>query len=183
MTEIPLTEQDKLDLALLAAEPTQRSLLAVWAAVLEDIDTVAARPIPVTVASKVVASWPFLTFQETALYHQDFHQILGSLRSVLRDYLRENPDATSFVGDEDAQENHKIYLDVLVDWHMALDSLEENWRAEHPHSHIRVAAIADARAFFFAQTGLAGHLDAIGFSLSNDEFLDAVRAVREVQGE
>lgn len=184
MTEIPLTEQDELDLALLGtAQPPQHSLLTIWTMLLDEIDTSRAEPIPVGVAAKVVASWPFLTFQETAIYHERYHARLADMRDILRNVISIDPDATSFTGDDDARENHAIYRDLLVAWHIKLDDLEHEWRAEHPVSHIDVAVISDVRAFIFAQTGLAGHLDAIGYQLGDDEFLNAVRAVREEQGE
>jgi hypothetical protein len=184
MTETPLSEQDQADLDLLGETETQdRSLLAIWSELLEPVDEVRAQPIPVQVAAKVVASWTQMTFQDTAIYHLHYHDLIIELRTILRGIIAENPECTSFVGDDDAAENHELYRDVLVAWHRALDEHERNWRAEDPTSHIDAAVIADARAFFFAQTGLAGHLDAIGFALTNDEFIDALRAAEEVQGE
>ena len=183
MTELPLSAQDEADLATLGAQDDggmTMALLAVWSEVLGNIEAEREQPIPVVVASKVVASWPFLTFQETAQYHKMYHDILIDMRDILRKAIKDNPGCTDYIGDEDAAENHTIYRDVLVSWHLYLDQLESDWRAGDPLSHIKVATISDARAFFFAQTGLAGHLDVIGFTLANDEFLDAVT---EAKGE
>lgn len=182
MTETPLPPQDQADLDSIHTLPevTERSLLELWDKALEPIKEVAENPIPITVAHKVVASWPFLSFQDTALYHQEYHSILGECHQVLKDLLAEHPEALGWVGEKDAEENHEHYRDVLVAWHILLDQIEADWDAEDPESHITVAAVADARAFFFSSTGFAGHLDAIGFSLANDEFL---AAVEEAKGE
>lgn len=185
MTETPLTPQDIADLEAIenGEEPQPRSLLEVWEATLANVDASAAEPISIHVATKVVASWPFLDFKDTARYHDLYHNTLIELRWKLHDLLVEHPEAKSWTGDEDAEHNHGHYLDLLVAWHIALDDIEKNWRANDEDAAVWVAVVADVRAFFFSQMGLAGHLDAIGFSLSDDEFLDAVRKAREEQGE
>ena len=187
MTELPLTEQDKADLARLGLNPeevaTERCLLEVWAAVLDSVEGVGAKPIPINVAAKVVASWPALSYQDTKRYHELYHRVLGEARDLLTDLLQENPDAKSWVGDEDAEHNHGLYRDILVGWHNLLDDYEQEWRAEDEGSHIWVAVLIDVRAFFFSRMGFAGHLDSIGFSLTDGEFLEAVDKSREEQGE
>lgn len=182
---LPLSEQDERDLAMLDPdnEAMKRCLLELWNEVLSNVEAIAEQPIPVQVAAKIVATWPQMTWQDTAIYHQRYHQMLLELREILREAIRQHPGCTDHVGPDDATENHDIYKDVLVAWHLALDTYEADWRAEHPESHIQAAVIADARAFFFAQTGLAGHLDSIGFSLTDGEFLAAVEAVKEETGE
>ena len=186
MTDSTLSDQEARDFAEIGEELgdiNKRSLLVVWNELLNDIETVRLEPIPVNVASKIVASWPFLTFQDTAIYHELYHDLLMELREVLRECIQKNPDALDFTGDDDAAENHTLYRDILVDWHILLDQKEAEWRAADPQSHIQMPIIADARAFCFAQTGLAGHLDSIGFTLTDNEFLTAVNEKREVQGE
>ena len=181
-----LSAQDKADLAALgvpAEEVTERTLLVLWADVLSNAEANADEPIPVGVASKTVASWPFLTFQETAIYHRLYHQVLGECYVELQEVIRDNPDALGWTGHDDGRENHKLYRELLVRWHMILDDHESAWRAEDEDSHIWVAVIADARAFFFSQMGLAGHLDVIGFSLTDGEFMDALQRAREEIGE
>lgn len=184
MTEPTLSPQDQADLDSLGIQleeaPEERTLLSVWSSVLDNIDASAEEPISIHVASRVIASWPFLTFQETALYHAVYHQILSELREELRQLIKAHPDALGWTGEDDGRENHDLYRELLVTWHRSLDDYETDWRAETPDSHVWVAAIADARAFFFSQVGLAGHLDAIGFSMTDGEFLEAVK---EAEGE
>lgn len=188
MSETPLSQQDQADLDSLGiqledAEP-KRSLLEVWRELLgKGVDEAADEPIPVYVAAKVVASWPFLTFQETAKYHQFYHSLIRELRVYVNEIIDEHPDALGFVGDDDAEHNHVFYRDILVAWHNHLDTYEQEWRAEDPVSHIWAAVIPDVRAFLFSSVGLAGHLDSIGFVMADDEFLDAVKQSREEQGE
>ena len=185
-TNETLSDQDVADLASIgisAEGATKRSLLTIWTELLSNVEKNAENPIPAPVAAKVVASWPFLSFQETAQYHRVYHDILLECRDELREIVAENPDALDWTGEEDGQENHELYREVLVRWHMLLDDHEARWRAEDSDSHIWIAALADARAFFFSQVGLAGHLDTIGFSLTDGEFMAAVTKAREEQGE
>lgn len=164
-------------------EPTQRSVLELWSIVLGNAAAIGAEPIPINVAHKVVASWPFLSFQETQRYHEIYHHIFEGVSDLLHDVIDGDAQAFEWVGEQDAEHNHQHYLDALVQWHVRLDDYEAEWRATDPESHIWVAAIADARATLFSQTGYAGHLDSIQFQLGDDEFLEAVRAFREERGE
>lgn len=181
MTEAKLTEQDQADIDSLGdlGDATQRAIVAIWREVFSNVKNVIGEQIELGVAAKVVASWPFLTFQETQQYHVIYHSILLDLEKILVEVLDENPDATTFTGDDDATENHNVYLDLLVRWFRYLDQIEKDWCAEHDDSHIRAAAIPDARAMIFSRTGLAGHLEAIGLEFQDGEFLAALDAAAE----
>lgn len=187
MSETPLSPKDQADLdAVPTTEdeaPKQRSLLELWQNVLNNVDTVVNQPIPINVALKVVSSWPFLSVQDTESYHGAYHEILRVARDDLNDVLREHPEAFGWVGEKDAAENHELYLEVLVRWHNALDTYEEEWRAGDELSHVWLAAIADARATLFSGTGFIAHLDNIGLEFSDEAFVAAVRASRGVTGE
>lgn len=187
MTEQPtLSEQDKADIAGLGLPPedtTVRCLLTIWAEVLSNVGAVGSQRIPVNVAAKVVASWPWLTFQETAIYHQLYHRVLGECGDLVIGVIADNPGATAWTAELDAENNHPLYKEILVGWHMLLEEYENDWDAEAEDSQIWLPVIADARAFFFSQMGFAGHLDSIGFKLDNDEFLEAVAKAQEVEGE
>lgn len=184
-TERPLSTKDQADLDSIPVaeegeEPTERSVLELWAHVLDNIEAVAAQPVSLGVAHAIIGHWPFLTFQDTGRYHELYHELLLEERDVLLELLLEHPEYKGWVGDKDAEENHQLYVDALVGWHNVLEQRESDWTPDMPDAHIVPAIIADARAFFFSSNGFAGHLDSIGFSLSNDEFMDAVKASREV---
>lgn len=186
MTEPTPTEQDLNDIKSLGLPPedtTERSLLAIWSSVLSNVAEVAEQPIPINVALKVVSTWPFLSFQDTAQYHTLYHLLLGDCRDIVDQVIAEHPGATQWTGELDAENNHPLYKEILVSWHMYLDDLESAWLATAEDSHIQVAVIADTRAFFFSQVGFAGHLDSIGFKLGDDEFLEAVAKARGDEGE
>lgn len=192
MTEPKLTEQDFADLEALGAKPedvTPRTILEIWREVLSNIEVSRAQPIPGVVAHKVVSTWPKLSYQDTVEYYEQYHDILVELREVLHDLLAEHPDALQFTGitadgqPEDLVENSKHYQDLLVSWNLVLEKHELDWRAGAPDSHISIAALIDAREFFFARTGLTGHLDTIGFQLSDEDFMAALEAARAAQNE
>lgn len=183
MTE-NLTEQDKTDLRTLGVSPEgeapqDRCLLEVWHELMKSVDLVREQPIPALVAHKVVSSWPKLSYQDTARYHEVYHDILGQIRDLLDEQLTEHPSSTSFVGDEDMETNRQIYIDLLIGWNLLMDDMESDWRAGHPESHIQIAAIVDARAFVFSSTGLVGHLTALNFQLDDEEFLQLLTEAKE----
>lgn len=161
-------------------EPTQRTVLLLWGSIFgEGLAAAAAHPIDIHVASKVVASWPFLTFKDVSNYHRIYHELLADFGRRVHEAIQANPDAIGWVGEEDGEHNHEIYKQLLVDWFVALGELEENWDSDGPYAAVLVAVIADVRAFLFSNMGLAGHLDEIKFKLSDDEFLEAVEEAKE----
>lgn len=166
-------------------QPTERCLLTIWSSVLgEPVDAELEAGITIGVAAKVVASWPFLSFADTEQYHKVYHSIIQDLATVVDLAIIGNPDATVWVGEDDGRENHDIYKNILVEWYLALDAREKEWKPTDENAGVLVAAIADARAYFFSSMGLAGHLDVIGFKMTNEEFLEAIQeAQEEVQGE
>ena len=188
-TQAPeLTEEELEQLAALtgqdeAPQITDRCLLSLWEDVLGNVEKIGAEPINIHVAAKVVASWPFLTFARTARYHELYHEHLAKMREPLTKVISEHPEALKHTGEADAEENHKIYRDLLVSWHNYIEDLEVSWRAEDEDADVLVGILADLRAFFFSRMNMAGHLDAIGFSMDDDEFLSAVYESREEKSE
>ena len=186
MSEPTLTQEDKEDLESLRIPlegETPRALLDTWSQLLDSIELTKAEPIAIVVAARIVASWPFLTFQETARYHELYHDLLIECRAIVRDYINDNPGCLNWVGDEDVENNHAIYTGIIVDWNLLLDRYESEWLAEDDESHLWVAVIADTRAFLFSGTGMIAHLDAIGYQLSNEDFLAALAEAQEANGE
>lgn len=185
MTEnVQLSDQDRTDLKNMGIDPgaedapAERSLLTIWDEILKAGRRVGSDPIPMFVAAKVVASWPKLSYQDTVRYHELYHELLGTLHAALVEVIRTNPDAVNFVGLADAEENRELYIGLLVEWNLLLDDFEQNWSAASSQSHIEVAAVVDVRGFVFSDTGLAGHLGAIGFQLEDGEFFERLNAAK-----
>lgn len=166
-----------------AESAPEYSLLKVWSETLDNIESVRSEPIPMAVAGRVVAAWPKLTFQDTATYHEIYHEYLLEIRNILRDVIQDNPGCTDFEGAEDAEENRELYRELVIAWNVLLDSHELHWRAEDADSHIRYAALVEARRLLFSRDGLAGHMEARGITFLSDDIYEAVQTAREEQGE
>jgi hypothetical protein len=174
--EIELSEQDQADLAALTEEPINHTLLEIWNEVLGSIELSVAHKIPAIVANKVVSSWPKLSYQDTARYHARYHEILTEYRRILRELIEENPGCLKNIGERgteffDAEANRGVYKELIIRWKLYDQSLQLDWDAVDPESHIEIAAIADAAAFCIGSTGLIQHLGApqIGFTQSSGD--------------
>lgn len=157
----------------------EKSLLYIWSDVLSNIEKVRDEGINMAVAGRIVAHWPHISFQETAIYHEKYHAILLQFRDELDRVIAENPGAIDFMKSDDIAENHKLYKELVVNWNILLDKLELAWDATEPQAHIDYAAIVDTRAFLFSQTGFAGHLEARGFTADSEEIFEAILQSRE----
>lgn len=181
-----LSPQDIADLAEIGMGPDgeplkQVSLLRAWSEVLSNVESNAAQPVSIGIAHRIVQGWPQIHFQETPLYHQYYHEYLIDVRDILQEKIDANPGAIDFEDDDDLAENSGIYRELIIEWNLLFDKLEREWIAEDPHSHIEFAALVDARGFVFSREGLAGHLEARGFTMSTEEVVEAIKAARGEQ--
>lgn len=186
--EAELSEQDVADLKKIGIDlaedvenaPARVCLLTAWKDVFSNVAAARAKPISLAEASRTVATWPKISFQETAIYHERYLGLLQQLADKLDDV---RPAAFEFKGDDDGIANREDYIALLVEWHIVLDEHKDAWEATHPESHIEAAALADAGGFIFNEVGLLGHLGAIGLELDEQTFMQRVRDEQEKRGE
>ena len=161
-----------------AAEP-QHTLLRVWSEVLSNLDAIRAEGVSMALAGRIVSQWPQVSFQETPIVHDMYHDLLLQFRDKLDAVIAENPGVTEVSAEEDLEHNYKHYKRLVIDWNILLDQAELQWDATSEHSHVMYAAIVDARQFLFSRNGFAGHLEQIGFTLEVEEIQQAILAARE----
>ena len=146
----------------------KRTLLEVWAKVLESIEAAESQQIPMPLAARIIASYPQIKVQEIQKYHRLYHGKLKALRSILLAEIATDEDCFKHVED-DAEKNHHHYLNLLVDWQRQIKEWESNWNSGATLAHVDMAAVADASSFFLGQQGLVAHLDQINFVFTDDE--------------
>ena len=161
-----------------ASEP-QYSLLRVWSEVLSNLDPIRAEGVSMALAGRIVSQWPQISFQETPIFHDMYHDLLLQFRDELDVVIAENPGASEVPAEEDLEHNYKHYKRLVIDWNILLDQAELQWDVTSEHSHVMYAAIVDARQFLFSRNGFAGHLEQIGFTLEVEEIQQAILAARE----
>ena len=160
------------------SEP-QYALLRVWSEVLSNLDAIRAEGVSMALAGRIVSQWPQISFQETPIFHDMYHDLLLKFRDELDAVIAENPGASEVSAEEDLEHNYKHYKRLVIDWNILLDQAEQQWDATSEHSHVMYAAIVDARQFLFSRNGFAGHLEQIGFTLEVEEIQQAILAARE----
>ena len=161
-----------------ASEPLH-ALLRVWSEVLFNLDAIRADGVSMALAGRIVSAWPQVSFKETPIFHDMYHDILLQFRDKLDDVIAENPGASEVSAEEDLEHNYKHYKRLVIEWNILLDQAERRWDATSEHSHVMYAAIVDARQFLFSRNGFAGHLEQIGFTLDVEEIQQAILEARE----
>ena len=176
MTDEQLTEQDLADLAALNADDEKQVLLHTvlesWQAHLSSADAVAKERVHPGYANKIVSTWPKLSYQDVAAYHQRFHQRVIELRDVfdeiLQNHLENKPDAFLHLED-DAEYNEAAYIETIYAWQARIQEWERAWDVRSKTAHIDVAVIADVSSFFVGQMGIVQFLDNIGFDFGPEK--------------
>lgn len=187
--EIPeLSEQDKIDLRILNSEPepqpeeqeSKRSLLELWAEVLQSVEASRDSKVPMAVAHSIVTSWPKLNYRDIPEYHVLYHEYLIQARDILTELIHEHPQALEYHGLEDGKENANFYLHLLVQWNILFEDIAEEWSPTDDNADVVVAALVEARNTVLGRLGMAGHLDNIGFQVegSISDHIEAAKAER-----
>jgi len=168
MTENTLTEQDIADLESLAAESENHTLLEVWREILSNIDEARKEKITPTEAVRIVTAWRHLSVQDVAVYQPLYYDRLDEMRQVLLVEIESDPAALKNT-ENDAEDNHHHYLNLLLQWQLLAQSWGADWDVSSPTSHIDLAAFAEAQNFVLGERGLIGQLEAIGFDFTDEE--------------
>lgn len=197
MTE--LSAQDRADLESIGIDPdapeaddapTPRIVLETWDHLLGDIERSEESGVAPETAVRIVKAWPFLKMQELSTYHRLYHENLKALREYVVNAIIEHPEALKHTGttedglSEDAQENGEIYVELITAWQVEAQQWSLDWDCDDEQSHIQLAAIADAQAFFLGETGIIQHLGSIGLDLTQEQYeamgeaLEAAKAGR-----
>jgi hypothetical protein len=171
--EIELSEQDEKDLATLLGEAdvAYNPVLRVWNEVLSDENINHGERITVPWANAICSRYAEMTYAQMPAFVDRYFQILRDMAAQLREEISSDPDCfKQLTLEEDRDENGKHYRALLLAWQKTILLWETGWDCTHPDAGAHVAALGEVNNFFFSETGLVGHLSAIGF-----EFTDADR--------
>lgn len=163
LSNIQLSEKDLADLAALDGElPNFHTVLEVWREVLRPAATEATKRVTAGWASKMVASYPEVTFADMNEVRDRYYAKIGELNQILLDEIATDSEALTWsTPEEDAAQNAAHYKNLLRDWQIRVLSWELEWDCTDPHAGVELAAISEVHKMFFGQTGLTAFLDNI----------------------
>ncbi|USH45491.1 hypothetical protein SEA_DOTI_44 [Microbacterium phage DoTi] len=171
-----LTEQDQADLAQLAAEPLEITVLETWESVLSNIEQMENEKIEPSYAVNIVGKWPKLDYGDVPHFYKLFNEYLKRYRAVLEEQLRLHPDAKDNTGElgteeSDAVANRDIYIELMFGWNVVTAELEHEWDALDVDAAEKIAAMGEAQLFVTGPQGMLQALTApnVGFQWTNEE--------------
>jgi hypothetical protein len=173
LPELPADLQADVDAALGNTPALTHTILEIWASVLSNIEANETEHISPRYANSIVSNWPRLNFQEVKGYTKQYFTYLKGLREILTEEIDKDPAAFERV-ENDAEENRAHYLELIGAWQAQIELWELDWDSEDHHSHVTLAALADATSFFVGAQGLVEHLSQINFQFT-DEDREALR--------
>lgn len=166
------------------------TLLEVWRAVLKPARDGTARSQPVTPqwATKIVSTYPEVTFRQTVDVHHLMFDLIDSLGQILDDIIKDDDQSLTHASpQEDVENNSAHYIRVLTEWQTYMLREEMGWNPLDANASIFLAALSEVHGMFFGEKGLVAHLDAIGFQFTEDDqqnLQEALEATKqEVLGE
>lgn len=168
-----LTDEDIRDLIELGADiegAITHSVLETWKVVLEDnIATKDGRITP-GLAHRIVSTWPKLNYSDVPAYLARYYQILEEFHAVVARVVDENPKALELVLQDDAEDNHDLYIEVIGHWQGIAKYYELTWSTFKDTAAVDLAAQDDANSYTLNPTeGLLAHLGVIGFAFREED--------------
>lgn len=190
-TQVELTEQDEADIHRLYSEPdgveepTFHPVLKVWKEVLAVAESERATPISPQWATKIISSYPGLTFAGCATVHERYFAKLIQLRDILSMVIDGDDECLNYdTPEEDVEHNSHHYKDVLTMWQMAVLQWELEWDCTDPHAAIELAAISEVHKIFFGDAhrpGMTAYLDNIQFQFTDSDQAELVEALEQLK--
>jgi len=175
-------------------EQPYRTLLELWRAVLASSEDVRKNDrITPQWASKIVGTYHGVGFKDVQKVHDGIFDASSTFARMLDEIIASDDECLNKVdAKEDAQDNARLYRQVLIDWQVWFVEQEARWDSSHEDAAIQLAILSEVHQMFLGQTGFIGHLDEIGFQYTEGDqeeltriLVDAKRAVLdgEVEGE
>lgn len=153
-------------------KPPYRTLLESWRAVLEPARTGDLRQDPISPqwATKMVTTYPGVTFADVEAIHHGVFDLAGELAAELDDEISSDDECLKKANaEEDATENARHYKDMLARWQVHLVQAELAWRASDPDAAVQLAILSEVQQMFLGEVGLVAHLDTIGFQFTDED--------------
>lgn len=175
---------------LALAEPPEtpaeyRTLLSTWEHLLTDAQRLAAVPVRVPVATRMLGAYLGLTFADLEPLNARYYEHVAAMLEVLQMEIAAAPEATFQVttAEEDGNDNRGIYKAVIYNWRLYLHEVELSWRAGSETAAIDVAVLGELTSTFFSQNGLVSLLEnlMVEFSEEENDELHALLVAREIE--
>lgn len=163
-----------------------RTLLEIWRAVLEPAVSHEMRTEPISPqwATKMVTMYPGVGFADVETIHHGVFDLAAELGQILDNEIASDDECLKKANaTEDAAENSKHYKDLLALWQIHILEAELAWRPSSPSAAVELAILSEVQQMFLGETGLAAHLDSIGFEFTEadrDELAQHLQSAREV---
>ena len=161
-----------------------RSLLEIWRAVLEPAvkGEMVNDPISPQWATKMVTTYPQITFKDTAHIHVGVFEKAAELAKILDDEIATDDECLNVMSaEEDREHNSQHYLNLLAGWQIRLLEHELDWNPEDDDAALALAIWSEVQQMFLGQTGLVAHLDRIGFQFTEDDSTELQRKLNDAK--
>lgn len=150
-------------------KPKNHTILEVWSSVLDAIEDARDSRITVSKAAQLVATYPFLSFEDLPAYMEAYYDYLVQYRSLLREEIASDDKALTWTEpDDDAEQNRHHYLNLMVGWQRLALHLRSEWEVG-AFAGIKLAALNDTQQFMLGERGIINLLGQIKFSYDDDD--------------
>lgn len=166
-----------------APHPSYHTLLEVWRAVLAPArGGLADAPITPQWATRIVSTYPQVTFADTPAVNTMFFVVVNELGSILDEVIDSDTQCLKWeTAQEDVEHNSEHYRELLTLWQTHMLRRELEWKPTDPDAAVMLAALSEVHAMFFGEKGLTAHLDSIKFQFTEADQEALTRSLEDAR--
>lgn len=152
------------------------TVLEAWASVLSHVESESKIPVRMAMVIPVLSNYPWLTVKEMPNHFASFYGILQDAYQALMFEIATDENCLKR-GETDAEDNHNLYVNIIISWSKILREFEDNWDARKPWGGTQLSAGIAATEYLIGEQGLLSHLGSIGFRYHDGDFEMVAAAV------
>lgn len=181
------TVQDEEDLAKLndaGDVAPYNAILKVWRAILDPAeDGLLNDPITPMWANRITSSYREVNFCDMDEVKTRYYEKLLELRDLLDLEINSDEECLNVAdATEDREQNAKHYVNLLLQWQLAVVGWEVNWRHDDPAAGAEIAAISEVQQMFFGspqRQGLTAYLESINLEITDADRVEWAEKIED----
>ncbi len=177
------TEAEVIDISSIQENLQYNPLLKVFKHLLEPVKTLKDEKLTMQYCSRIIDNYSGIEFKDMENYNNQYVDYVLELLNILDEIIASDDECLNVTNeDEDLEHNRVNYLNLVLQWQIAMQQWSFDWDCLDKKAAIKLAAQNEAGLLAFGEKGLVGFFSSIQFNLTDDEQQTISDAVLESVG-
>ena len=178
-----IDEAEVIDISSIQENLQYNALLKVFKKLLEPVKDLKTEKPTMQYCSRIIDNYTGIEFKDMDRYNEQYCDYVLEPMNILDIEIKSDDECLSVTNEEeDLEQNRAHYLNLILQWQIAMQQWSFDWDCLDKNAAIKLAAQNEAGLLVFGEKGLAGFFSSINFNLSEDEQQTITNTVMESVG-